>query len=218
MPHRTAVRFVAALPLVLASARPASADPPSVTRTGEEATPPATETGGGARAQDGRFHAGALIGVGFPRPIAVEGFAAWRWFVLGAEYGSLPSLSIAGAKLSMWSASVDGRVFPFRGPFFVGLRAGRQVVNASVTVSALGQSATGEVDVRSWFVNPRVGLLWTWNSGLALGLEAGVQIPVGTDVSSTIPSGVDDSATSVARTYGKSVIPSVDLLRVGFML
>lgn len=210
MPHRTSVRFAVALALVLASARTVHA---------EEAEKATREACGGMRAQDGKLHVGVLGGVGFPRPMVVEGFAAWRWFVLGAEYGFLPETSIAGAKLSMGSASIDGRVFPFRGPFFVGLRAGRQWVSASATVSALGQSASGSVDVASWFVNPRIGLLWTWSSGFALGLEAGVQLPVSTSVTTTLPQGVDDGGvTSTAETYGKKVLPSVDLLRIGFVL
>ncbi len=214
MPHRTSARFVVALAFtissVLASTRNVHA---------EEAQPQTNEASGGARARDGKLHAGALAGVGFPRPIAIEAFAAWRWFVVGAEYGFLPETAIAGAKLSSWSASGDARFFPFRGPFFLGLRAGRQVVSASATVSALGQSLSGAVDVASWFVNPRVGLLWTWASGFAFGMEAGVQIPVSTTVTTTLPAGVDDGGvSSTAETWGKKVLPSVDLLRVGFML
>ena len=161
-----------------------------------------------------------MVGAGDAVGARIEGFAAWRWFVIGGEYGFLPSTSIAGIDVSMWSASVDGRVFPFHGPFFLGLRAGRQSVSASATVSALGQTATGSVDVDSWFVNPRVGLLWTWSSGLALGFEAGVQIPLSSKVTTTLPSGITDDGgvTSIAESYGKKVIPSVDLVRIGFML
>lgn len=218
MPHRTLTRFAVALacviPSVLAQPRALHA---------EEAQPTPNEASEGAPAprarDDGKLHVGALAGVGFPRPLAVEGFVAWRWFVVGAEYGFLPETSIAGAKLSMWSASADARFFPFRGPFFLGLRAGRQSVSASATVSALGQTASGEVDVASWFVNPRVGLLWTWSSGFAFGLEAGVQLPIATKVTTTLPSAIDDGGvTSTAETYGSKVIPSVDLLRIGWML
>ncbi len=70
---------------------------------------------------------GAIAGVGFPRPLAVEALAVFeRTAAVGLEYGVMPSVTIDGVKASLWSLAGDARVLPFRGAFFVGLRAGLQ--------------------------------------------------------------------------------------------
>ena len=163
---------------------------------------------------------GLLAGVGFPHPIAVEGLARLGGFVaVGADYGVLPSITIAGVDMTLWSLGIDVRAFPLRGPFFVGLRAGRQHVGAltRVSIESLG-SAPETLSLDSWFLNPRLGFLWTSQAGLAFGVDAGLQIPLGASVSSTLPLSLNPTAQRTIDTLGKSVLPTVDLLRVGFLL
>ena len=96
---------------------------------------------------------GAIAGVGFPHPLAVEALAEFSGYVaVGAEYGALPAVTIDNVRTSLWSLSADVRVFPFRGAFFIGLRAGRQHVEATttVTIMSLG-SATEVLDLDAWF-------------------------------------------------------------------
>jgi hypothetical protein len=184
-----------------------------------------------------------LAGIGFPRPLAVEGLVlVGGRFVFGAELGALPSITVAGgenlgtmpplvrgqpaSKVSMdsvhvdlWSVAGDCRWFPFGGPFFVGLRAGRQHVEASTKINMTHLGSTPEtLAFDSWFLNPRIGLLWTPRGGLAFGMEAGVQVPFEPRVSSTLPLALDPVARSTAVQLGSSLIPTVDLLRLGIVL
>jgi hypothetical protein len=164
---------------------------------------------------------GVLGGVGFPRPLAVEGVLKLDRLVLfGVEYSALPAMSVSGGQLSLWALAGDLRVFPLRNGFFIGLRAGKQHLGelASVSVSGVGSvSATQGVD--TIFVNPRVGFLWSWHA-LAFGLDAGVQVPVSSTTSSSLPAGVSapSSATDLAHTFGQSALPTIDLLRIGVVL
>jgi hypothetical protein len=161
---------------------------------------------------------GAIGGVGFPRPLAVEGMAVIDGVVaLGGEYGVLPATSIDGVRVSLWSLSGDARVFPFRGAFFIGLRAGYQHLDAS-TVVVRSISATETLALDSWVINPRLGFLWILPNGLAWGVEAGVQFPVEMAISSALPLSRIPSAQSTADTLGNGVIPTVDLLRIGLVM
>jgi hypothetical protein len=180
-----------------------------------DTTAPATEAPG-PPAPPGvtPLRVGVIGGLGFPRPLAVEVVA------LGVEYGALPSVTVSGVDATLWSLAGDVRVFPFHGsPFFLGLRAGRQHVSATTTVSLMSfGSATEVLDLDSWFLNPRVGFLWTMQGGFTLGVEAGVQIPLSPSVSSTLPLSLYPSAQRTADAFGSSVIPTVDLVRIGLLL
>jgi hypothetical protein len=163
---------------------------------------------------------GAIGGIGFPRALAIEPMVVWNGLVgIGGEYGALPAMTINGVQFSLWSLAGDVRVFPFRGAFFVGLRAGHQHLDVSTTISVatLG-SAPEEFTLDSFFINPRIGFLWTSNAGFSLGVEAGVEFPLTASMSSTLPLSLAPSAQSTADTLGSAVIPTVDLLRIGLLL
>jgi hypothetical protein len=171
---------------------------------------------------------GPLVGLGFPRPLAIEGFAKIEKVVgVGLEYSLLPRMNIAGADTSFKALAVDARVFPFRGAFFLGARVGRQWLDAktTITVGQLG-SFTESMSATTWFVNPRLGFLFTWASGITLGVDAGVQFPINPTYERSGPAttagvaqntGVNQTLASVAGTLGNNVTPTVDLLRVGFL-
>lgn len=165
---------------------------------------------------------GALAAAGFPRPISFEAMLKLeRVVAFGAEYGFLPSVSIGGVTTTARAIAADLRVFPFRGAFFVGARAGHQHLGASTTVTVASYGSLAEsIDVDAWFVNPRIGFLWTWASGLSLGVDAGVQLPVTASTSSTIPNGVQGVGPIVDTTnaLGRGVLPTVNLLSVGLLL
>lgn len=165
------------------------------------------------------FKIGAIAGVGFPRALAVEGLVKLVDRVaIGVEYGVMPQVTLFGVDANLWSLAGDARVFPFGGPVFVGLRGGRQHLGADTQVMLAGQNYAGSVAIDAWYLNPRVSLLWTSKPGLTIGTEAGIQFPVGVDVQSHLPPEVDrDSVNSVADALGRQVIPTVDLLRIGFV-
>jgi hypothetical protein len=167
-----------------------------------------------------RLRVGALVGVGFPRPLAIEPMVKIGQFMaFGAEYGVLPTVTIRGVNASMWSLAVDARVFPFGGQFFVGLRAGRQHIDGGglIAVSSYG-SAVEELALDSWFLNPRLGVLWTSDIGITVGIDAGLQIPVSATTTSSLPLSIVPGAKGAADSIGGAVLPTVDLLRVGLLL
>jgi len=164
---------------------------------------------------------GVLAGIGFPRPLAVEGIVDIdRRFLVGAEYGFLPKTKLGTIETNLWSVAGDARFFPFRKGLFLGLRGGLQHLGAATNVSA-GAAGTyhQSVAVDTWYVNPRVGFLWMWKP-LAIGVEAGVQIPVSstTTMSGNVPENVDTSEVrNTGDKIGKAILPTVDLLRVGLV-
>lgn len=212
---------VAALTFAPATARAdaeveaAPSAPPA--RDGKEAAP--TEKPDEERP----FDVGAIAGVGFPRPLAIEGVFRYRKTVLvGAEYSFMPKTSIASVDARMWGAAADVRVFPFQGAFFVGMRGGYQSISAEATISAANVgSYTESAEVSTWFVNPRLGFMWVWKP-LTLGIDAGVQIPITTTVTrssllAVAAPDVDARVTTATDLLGRTVLPTVDLLRVGLV-
>jgi hypothetical protein len=164
---------------------------------------------------------GVLGGIGFPHPLAIEAVVGLhKTVMIGAEYSFLPKTTISSVDARMWSAAADLRVFPFHGAFFVGLRGGYQSITADTTLSAANiGSYTESVDVGTWFVNPRIGFLWIWKP-FALGIDAGVQIPLSTTVSRSsllalASPTTDAQITSATNTLGRTVIPTLDLIRIG---
>jgi len=72
------------------------------------------------------------------------------------------------------------------------------------------------------FINPRLGFLWRFGPGVALGFDAGLQIPVAMRVVTHMPalasqSAVGKQAIALADRVGKSWLPTLDLLRVGVL-
>ena len=164
--------------------------------------------------------AGAMAGMGFPRPFAVEALAQlWMHLVVGMEYGVLPAVTVSGVQVGTWSLAGDARWLPWRGPLFVGLRAGVQHVEAAATMPVTGFGQVSEtLGLDSSFINPRIGLLWVLRSGLVLGMEAGVQIPLSTSTTSTWPLALVPSLQSQIDAVERSVLPTIDLIRIGFVM
>jgi hypothetical protein len=172
---------------------------------------------------------GALVGVSFPRPLSVEGIVKLEQLAaLGLDYSSLPQIGVSGVQLTSWAVAGSARVFPFRGPFFFGLRVGRQHATADAVVSAYGYTVPVGLSVDTTFLNPQLGFMWTWNPGITLGVDAGIQIPVSSQASSSLQSPVPSVAQAavspaqqtlenVARAAGQTTLPTLDLIRVGFL-
>jgi hypothetical protein len=162
---------------------------------------------------------GAIAGLGFPHPLSIEAMVKLDDYVaVGGEYGVLPTITIDQIQTHLWSLSADGRVFPFRNTFYVGLRVGRQHVGASGTVNVDTVGALNEqLALDSWFLNPRIGALWTAPSGLTIGAEIGIQIPVSPSVTSSLPLAYAPEAERRIDTLGKTVLPTIDLLQIGVL-
>jgi hypothetical protein len=176
------------------------------------------------------FRMGAFGGIGFPRPLTLEGFAKIDNIIgFGLEYSLLPAITIDNADTTFWALAGDVRVFPFRNGFFIGLAGGRQHVSASglatlPSLPGLPSSVSEQITGDNWFINPRIGFLSTASWGLTVGIDIGVQIPLTTSMSSTIPQNLPISVPLATDAYNtahyltNSVIPTVDLLRIGLLL
>jgi hypothetical protein len=170
---------------------------------------------------------GPLVGLGFPRPLLIEGLVKiGRLVGVGLEYGFLPSLSVSGVEASFKGLAADFRLFPFKNAFFVGTRAGHQWLDGSGTLTIAGVSYTETVAAATWFFNPRLGFLHTFGSGVTIGVDAGVQLPIAPSYERGGPAtalglaqntDVDRSLHDVARALGNGVTPTIDLMRVGFL-
>ncbi len=213
------VRLCATVALALALfASAAHADEATTTTT--TTTPPPREQPP-ATDDDPGFGIGAMGGVGFPRPLSVEGFVTVDKLVLvGAEYSVLPMMNIGGVDTRLSAVAIDARVFPFRGGFFIGVRGGRQAMSLTGTLDLGALGATTEsLDVSTWFVNPRVGFLWTWKPGLVVGIDAGLQLPVSVTSTTTLDTGlgIESTLTRAGDTFGRAILPTVDLLKIGLV-
>jgi hypothetical protein len=197
-----------------ASAEPTPAGPPPPAGAAE-AQPNAVSPSGPRT-----LRVGALGGIGFPRPLAIEVMAVCSGLAaVGVEYGALPAITVDGVSAGLWSVAADLRVFPFRGAFYLGLRAGRQHARATTSIAVGSFGDANEIlDLDSWYLNPRAGFLWTTREGLSFGVEAGVQFPLSPSVSSSLPLSLYPSAQHTIDALGSSVIPTVDLLRIGLLL
>jgi hypothetical protein len=166
------------------------------------------------------FRIGAIGGIGFPRPLAIEGMVEIeRTLGLGLEYGALPTITTPEVQVSYWALAGDARFFFARGPFFIGMKVGMQhlAANAAMTVSSI--TVSEQLMMETWFVNPRLGLLFTWKPGFTLGIDAGVQLPVASTTTSSVPlSLLPAPVVSTANALGTGVLPTIDLLRIGFLL
>lgn len=184
-------------------------------------TPPAAaEASGEAPSSYPPLRVGAIAGMGFPRPFAVEAIAqVWRHVAVGLEYGMMPDVTVRDVRVGTWSLAGDARWLPWSGPLFVGVRAGVQHAEAAASLPLSGFGTVSEtLGLDASFVNPRIGLLWIMRSGLVLGMEAGLQIPLSTSMTSTWPLEYVPSLQRQIEGLQRSVLPTIDLFRVGFVL
>ena len=147
---------------------------------------------------------------------------------LGLEYSVLPGLTVSGVDMQMNAIMGDVRVFPLETGFFIGVGVGRQhplrdQPDGAPRASSAARLPTGRSTIDTYILNPSIGYLATWSWGLTLGIDAGLQIPLSASFNTTqntIPSGIAISPdpTGTANLFGKSVLPTVDLLRVGLLL
>jgi hypothetical protein len=167
------------------------------------------------------FEVGVLGGIGFPRPLAIEGLVRLDRLVgLGLEYSTAPNLTIYDVETRYWALAGDIQFFPLRGPFFFGVRGGRQHLSGHATFVDRGRPVSGSASVDTTFVNPRLGFLWTFDPGFSVGIDAGVQVPLSSTVKTDVPPGTVASVRvkRVTDAVADSVLPTVDLIRLGFLL
>jgi hypothetical protein len=166
---------------------------------------------------------GVLGAAGFPQPLAIEAIMKFGGVVAaGVEYGAMPTVDVGGVDTGLWSLAGDLRVLPLGGPFFIGIRAGRQHFGATATLSVQGLgNITESAGLDQWFVNPRLGFLWTTREGFAIGFNAGIEVPLSSTFSSTVPIPAGTQVASVTNEVLQVLggpLPTIDLLQIGLLL
>jgi hypothetical protein len=162
---------------------------------------------------------GVVGGVGFPRPLSIEAMVKLeRTVSLGLEYSAMPTTNVGGVMVGWHALAVDARIFPFQGAFFLGARVARQHLDGSATVNAGAYGTySGAVAIDTWYLEPRIGFLWTFRSGITVGIDAGLEVPLQKTATASLPAGVavPSSVATVRDFFGASTLPTVTLLSVG---
>lgn len=178
------------------------------------------------------FRVGALLGiVSVPRPINLElSIKPNELLGFGVGYSMFPPIKIDDVEAGFQAFNAVGRVFPFKGAFYVGLGFGYQMIDVEATDEIRGNEITATIEESNFFITPQVGWLWVWDSGFALGINAGVQIALSSDPKVTLrdergrvirgPSNEQQELEDDVRNLGEWIagfpIPAVDLLKLGF--
>ena len=111
-------RFPAAISVLVSAAAclfatRASADP--TTKIDEERVKEMSAPNGFSEDRD-HVRVGPLVGLGLPRPLAIEALVKIERVVgLGIEYSFLPRMNLFGVDTTFYAVAADLRLFPFRG-------------------------------------------------------------------------------------------------------
>ncbi len=175
---------------------------------------------------------GALLGIiSVPRPINLElSLKPNDLLGFGIGYSMFPPIEINKVKAGIQAFNAVGRVFPFKGAFYLGVGFGYQMVDIEATDEIDGDEVTATVEESNFFITPQVGWLWIWDSGFALGINAGVQFALSSDPKVTLtdargreirgPNDEEEELQDDVKNIGELVadipIPAVDLLKLGF--
>ena len=163
------------------------------------------------------FRFGALVGAGAPSLVSGEILVQYKSVLaFGMDYGTTPSVHLPlawGADVNAQSFSFTTRVRPFKGAFFLGLGLGGQQFSGAFTDPLHGPNVNASTS--TIFVQPQIGFLHRFSSGLALGSDVAVELPIASRLTNdAMPSEVE----SAMRRFQKAPIPVLNLLRIGYVL
>lgn len=177
---------------------------------------------------------GPVLGTGVPNILSFGVTAKlWGYAGVGFNYGMIPDMQLSfygRATVRYRELDVYGRVYPFKGGFFLGVGVGRHSVQGTIVNDLQIPLATGNVpytltsagSVQSTIVTPQIGYFRNFDFGLALGIDVGAQIPVAaSDIKfdSGVPSAVpaqyvapaEQQVIDTLKTVGKTPIPTINL-------
>jgi hypothetical protein len=176
---------------------------------------------------------GPLVGLGVPGGIEAGAAMTYRRFLgAGVQIGTIPGMRVPGvphqARVTRFSVEAGGRVYPLKGALFLGAAIGYANLEATLDqkYTGYGVSAPGHVraELSSVYVKPEVGFLWKWDMGLMLGADLGVVVPMAARESQITASAggqqmdVKGKVADVLSTAGRTPLPALGLLRVGWLM
>lgn len=187
------------------------------------------------------FRVGLVAGVGAP---SLMNFGITTkitpYMGLGVTLGLIPTVKVplyGEATIAYQEYDAYLRVYPFGGGFFLGSGIGyakatgswSQNVNtpAAYGISAQQLSLSSEASVKAMVITPKIGYLYTADSGFLVGIDLGAQIPVSpsqTNLTTNLPASLPASYTLEATSQvnntlariGQQVIPTLNV-NLGWM-
>ena len=144
-------------------------------------------------------------------------------------------------ELNVKSRDVRFRYHPFRGDFFVGLALGtldlkvkgKKKTNAEVDNQTTSGIVTSQSQIKSHFLTPHLGWLTVYESGFCFGFELGYHFPYQSSSSysaiaqdPSLESQLKSSSEfqeqkkdleGIVKKLGKTAVPYVNLLRIGWL-
>jgi hypothetical protein len=166
---------------------------------------------------------GPKLSVALPHPsIGLE--VKFDNFIGGSfDYGFIPDITVSNASANMKGWHLDGRVYPFRGAFFLGAALGRRTMEGSYTDTTAipGTSITGKATVDVTYLAPEIGWRWVYQSGLFMGVELGWEFVLSmstqyNDQFNALPDQKKNDINSAIDKYGKVGLPHLALFQIGY--
>ncbi len=162
---------------------------------------------------------GALVGIGAPSPFSGQIVFKYKDLIgFNSELSFLPEFKLPIKEtfyLEQNQIDFSGRVYPFRGMFFLGCGVGLQQITIKNNYQSNNPSST---DINNVFISPRLGILHRFNGGFSLGMDLGALIPFSSSIRRTnsekeIPKEVYNISDAVEKTP----IPFIHLLQIGYI-
>lgn len=185
---------------------------------------------------------GPVIGVGVPNLLNAGITAKLTPYIgFGVNVGVIPTVKVplyGQATLSYTEYDAYLRVYPFGGGFYLGSGVGYASIKGTFKqtlavpdiagiITAQDVSVSSEATVKSMILTPQIGYLHIFDSGVALGVGVGLQVPIApSDVTfgTTLPPGIPPQYTSsvtseiqsTLKDVGQQIIPTFDL-KLGYL-
>jgi hypothetical protein len=165
--------------------------------------------------------------LGFPHPLnlAAQYFHSSRQFSLELAVGST-ALKIDGTDTQVENQEMTFRWHPNARAFYFGLGFGNQKLKVKDSDTVSSQEVTVQVDIKSQYVKPVIGWLWgAQNGGFFYGFELGWQFPSNNKTKITTSQDFTgnpdydqliDDINEVADLIGKSSVPNIGLIKLGW--
>ncbi len=225
-------------------AAPETAPAPAATTPPAE-SPKAAEVDSAVHGLFGNFRVGPTLAVGFPHPVNYGlDFQLCKNLSFNFSTGKYDLEAGDAVKIQIANWDLRARWHPFSGSFFLGAAYGKQdlVANAEKDVKFETQGlkttvpTTIQLSMETTYLTPHLGWFAVWDVGFTLGFEIGAQVPMSNktdldvgfeNVSPSQEAAVKDSdefkeleksVDDAGKIMGKTTIPYITLLRLGWML
>jgi hypothetical protein len=211
-------------------AAPAAAAPAEATAPAAQpvAPPPAEDEAGENQCVLGKLCFGPVLTLGLFNPLGIGVHARYGdYFGFGIDYQFLPSITVSGAGAGIGLLTIDGRIYPFGGAFF--LSGGLAFQSASFTAKA--STSAGKEDIDGTISIPafKLGLGFMGHDGFVMGIDLAFGIPLGSSdvefdthgLAKTDPEiakamkDIEDGADVVVKAL--PVLFQLNLLRIGYL-